>query len=113
MLIMEKSQWHTITDADADRLLDAIDQADEYVNKMLIFRAGLVPPQLRWLQLSAHRFYDLLSPRELQVFKLRCQDHTFPEIAEVVGVTESSCKEYWRRTLIKIRRVIETSNSDE
>lgn len=110
---MEKSQWHTITDADADRLLDAIDQADEFVNKMIIFRAGLIAPELRWLQLSAHHFYDLLSPRELQVFKLRCRDYTFPEIAEVVGVTDSSCKEYWRRTLIKIRNVIDSGTSDE
>lgn len=110
---MEESQWHTITDADAERLLDAMDQADEYVQKMLVFRSGLIPPPLRWLQLSAHQFYDLLSPRELQVFKLRCLDHTFPEIAEVVGVTDSSCKEYWRRTLIKIRHVIDSGNSDE
>ena len=110
---MEESQWHTITDADADRLLDAMDQADEYVQKMLVFRSGLIPPPLRWLQLSAHQFYDLLSPRELQVFILRCRNHTFPEIAEVVGVTDSSCKEYWRRTLIKIRDVIDSGNSDE
>ena len=110
---MEESQWHTITDADADRLLDAMDQADEYVQKMLVFRSGLIPPPLRWLQLSAHQFYDLLSPRELQVFILRCRNHTFPEIAEVVGVTDSSCKEYWRRTLIKIRDVIDSGIGDE
>ena len=110
---MDESQWHTITDADADRLLDAMDQADEYVQKMLVFRSGLIPPPLRWLQLSAHQFYDLLSPRELQVFILRCRNHTFPEIAEVVGVTDSSCKEYWRRTLIKIRHVIDSGISDE
>ena len=110
---MEESQWHTITDADAERLLDASDQADEYLQKMVVFRSGLISPPLRWLQLSAHQFYDLLSPRELQVFKLRCLDHTFPEIAEVVGVTDSSCKEYWRRTLIKIRHVIDSGNSDE
>ena len=109
---MEESQWHTITDADADRLLDAMDQADEYVQKMLVFRSGLIPPPLRWLQLSAHQFYDLLSPRELHVFKLRCLDHTCPEIAEVVGVTESSCKVYWTRTITKIHNVIDEPISD-
>ena len=110
---MEESQWHTITDADAARLIDAIDQADDYLQKMIVFRSGLIPSHLRWLQISAHQFYDLLSPRELQVFQLRIRNHTFPEIAEVVGVTDSSCKEYWRRTLVKIHDVIESGNSDE
>jgi DNA-binding NarL/FixJ family response regulator len=108
-----ESYWHNLTDADADRLIEAIDQADEYLQKMIAFRTGLIPPHLRWLQTSAHQFYDLLSPRELQVFQLRIRKHTFPEIAQVVGVTESSCKVYWRRTLNKITNVIEQSNSDE
>jgi DNA-binding NarL/FixJ family response regulator len=107
-----ESYWHNLTDADADRLIEAIDQADEYLQKMIVFRTGLIPKHLRWLQTSAHEFYDLLSPRELQVFQLRIRKHTFPEIAQVVGVTESSCKVYWRRTLNKIKNVIGTPNND-
>ena len=107
-----ESHWHNLTDADADRLIEAIDQADEYLQKMIVFRTGLIPPELRWLQLSAHTFYDLLSPRELQVFQLRVRKHTFPEIAEVVGVTESSCKVYWTRTITKIHNVIDEPISD-
>tara|TARA_R110001592_G_scaffold110221_1_gene306365 strand:+ start:62 stop:391 length:330 start_codon:yes stop_codon:yes gene_type:complete len=107
-----ESNWHNLTDVDADRLVEAIDQADEYLEKMIVFRSGLIAKELRWLQTSAHEFYDLLSPRELQVFQLRIRRHTFPEIAESVGVTESSCKVYWSRTIKKIKNVIDSGVSD-
>jgi DNA-binding NarL/FixJ family response regulator len=103
-----ESTWTTLTDADADRLINAIDQADEYLTKLAIFRSGLIPPELRWLQYSAHEFYDAFSEQELKVFKMRCQKHTYPIIATELGISESSCKVYWARSLKKIRRVIET-----
>tara|TARA_R100001594_G_scaffold40078_2_gene71924 strand:- start:2968 stop:3300 length:333 start_codon:yes stop_codon:yes gene_type:complete len=109
---MEETHWHNITDEDNDRLLNAIEHQDAVLQKLIVFRSGLIPKELRWLQLSAHKFYDLMSDRELQVFKMRIRSHTFPEIASVVGVTESSCKEYWRRTLKKISNVIDLPNSD-
>ena len=85
---MEETHWHNITDRDTDRLLSAIEHQDKITQKLLVFRSGLIPKELRWLQLSAHNFYDLMSARELQVFKLRVRSHTFPEIAEVVGVAK-------------------------
>tara|TARA_R110000824_G_scaffold108603_4_gene255776 strand:- start:2628 stop:2960 length:333 start_codon:yes stop_codon:yes gene_type:complete len=109
---MEETHWHNITDRDTDRLLSAIEHQDKITQKLLVFRSGLIPKELRWLQLSAHNFYDLMSARELQVFKLRIRSHTFPEIAEVVGVTESSCKTYWRRTIKKIHTVIDPPSND-
>jgi len=109
---MEETAWHNITDEDTDRLLNAIEHQDKVLQKLIVFRSGLIPKEMRWLQLKAHEFYDLLSKRELQVFKLRVRSHTFPEIASVVGVTESSCKEYWRRTIKKINAVIGLPNSD-
>ena len=110
---MEETAWHNITDEETDRLLSAIEHQDTVLQKLIVFRSGLIPKELRWLQLSAHEFYDLMSDRELQVFKMRVRSHTFPEIAEVLGVTESSCKTYWRRTLKKIRDVIDQPISDE
>jgi DNA-binding NarL/FixJ family response regulator len=109
---MEETQWHNLTDSDTDRLLSAIEHQDDVLKKLIVFRSGLIPKELRWLQLKAHEFYDLLSERELQVFKLRVRSHTFPEIAAVVGVTESSCKEYWRRTIKKINAVIDLPSND-
>jgi len=103
-----KSTWTTLTDADADRLIDAIDQADEFSTKMAIFRSGLIPQELRWLQLAAHEFYDSFSEQELKVFKMKVQKHTYPIIADELGISESSCKVYWARSLKKIKRVIET-----
>ncbi len=80
---------------------------------MLVFRSGLIEPHLRNLQLSAHKFYDLMSPQELRVFKQRTLGHTFVDIAKEMEITESSVKEYWRRTLNKIKNVIEQANIDE
>jgi DNA-binding NarL/FixJ family response regulator len=57
--------------------------------------------------------YDLMSPQELRVFKQRTLGHTFVNIAIEMEITESSVKEYWRRTLNKIRNVIEKANRDE
>jgi DNA-binding NarL/FixJ family response regulator len=101
------STWTTLTDADADRLIDAIDLANEFTIKLAIFRSGLIPPELRWLQSKAHEFYDDFSEQELKVFKMRCQKHTYPIIATELGISESSCKVYWSRSLKKIKRVIE------
>ena len=103
------STWTTLTDADGDRLIDAMEQADEYLQKLAIFRSGLIDPELRWLQLAAHDFYDSFSSRDLEVFKMRCQKHTYPVIAEALGITESSCKVYWSRSLKKIKTVIDSS----
>ncbi len=104
-----ESNWINLTDADGDRLIDAMEQADEYMKKLAIFRSGLIKPELRWLQLAAHEFYDSFSNRELTVFKMRCQHHTYPVIAEELGISESSCKVYWSRSLQKIKNVIESS----
>jgi len=105
--------WSNLTDENTDKWLHAIDRADRYHLQMLVFRSGLIEPHLRHLQISAHRFYDLLSPQELRVFKQRTLGHTFVSIASEMEITESSVKEYWRRTLNKIRNVIEKANRDE
>jgi len=93
--------WPNLTDRDTERLGEAIDQAEEYKRKLAIFRSGLIPPELRWLQLAAHETYDSLSPRELEVFKMRTKQHTFPVIAQVLDISVSSAKTYWRRSLAK------------
>jgi DNA-binding NarL/FixJ family response regulator len=54
-----------------------------------------------------------MSPQELRVFKQRTLGHTFVSIAVEMEITESSVKEYWRRTLNKIKNVIEQANIDE
>ena len=102
-----ESNWINLTDADSDKLIDAMEQADEYLQKLAIFRSGLIEPELRWLQTAAHEFYDSFSDRELTVFKMRCQHQTNPVIAEKLGISESSCKVYWSRSLTKITTVIE------
>ena len=92
--------WSNLTDENTDKWLHAIDRADRYHLHMLVFR-------------SAHKFYDLMSPQELRVFKQRTLGHTFVNIAKEMEITESSVKEYWRRTLNKIKNVIEQANIDE
>ena len=105
--------WSNLTDDNTDKWLHAIDRADRYHVQMLVFRSGLIDPDLRHLQISAHAFYDLMSPQELRVFKQRTLGHTFVDIAVEMEITESSVKEYWRRTLKKIHAVIEMANIDE
>ena len=91
--------WQNITQDDS--LADAIDQAEEYSIKMAIFQSGLIPPEQRWLQLSAHHIYDQLSDRELTVLKMRTNQHTFPSIALALDISASSAKTYWRRAMDK------------
>lgn len=105
--------WSNLTDDNTDKWLHAINRADRYHRMMLVFRSGLIEPELRHLQLSAHQFYDLMSPQELRVFQQRILGHTFVSIAIEMEITESSVKEYWRRTLKKIKNVIEASINDE
>lgn len=94
-------EWHNLSDADAALLEDAINQSEEYMKKLAIFRSGLIPPDQRWLQTNAHEIYDKLSTRELAVFEMRTLQHTFPVIAEALGISVSSAKTYWRRCLAK------------
>lgn len=93
--------WPIITEADYERLIESIDLGDEYFRKLTIFRSGLIEPSMRHWQLSAHEAYDSLSERELQVFKMRLKSHSFPLIAEVLEISESSAKTYWRRGIRK------------
>jgi|TARA_R100000773_G_scaffold40044_1_gene35839 DNA-binding NarL/FixJ family response regulator len=105
--------WSNLTDENTDKWLHAIDRADRYHTMILVFRSGLIEPSLRHLQLAAHQFYDRMSPQELRVFKERIRGHAFVDIAQEMEITESSVKEYWRRTLIKIKAVIESSNKED
>jgi DNA-binding CsgD family transcriptional regulator len=101
--------WPNLTDDDQVRLEDAITQGDEFRKKLLIFRSGLISEKYRWLQLEAHKIYDSLSERELQVFKMRTKQHTFPQIASVLDISVSSAKTYWRRSLAKCAKGWESS----
>ena len=105
--------WSNLTDENTDKWLHAIDRADRYHRMMVIFRSGLIEPEVRHLQLAAHKFYDLMSPQELRVFSKRVNGFSFVQIADEMAITESSVKEYWRRTLKKITTVIEKSSKDE
>ena len=102
--------WHNLSDADATLLEDAITQSESFAEKMAIFRSGLIPEELRWLQLGAHEIYDQLSPRELTVFQMRTKKHTFPTIADALEISVSSAKTYWRRCLGKCARMFVSSN---
>ena len=109
-------EWHNLSDADAALLEDAITQSEEYAQKLAIFQSGLIEPELRWLQLGAHDIYDQLSEREKTVFNMRLQKHTFPLIAEVLEISVSSAKTYWRRCMAKCAKLFMSSNepiSDE
>tara|TARA_R100001163_G_C5005234_1_gene152994 strand:+ start:392 stop:733 length:342 start_codon:yes stop_codon:yes gene_type:complete len=93
--------WPLITNKDYDRLIESIDLGDEFFQKLAIFRSGLIPFHLRQWQLNAHKAYDILSERELEVFKMRLKSHTFPMIAQSLGISDSSAKTYWRRAIKK------------
>ncbi len=103
-------EWHNLSDADATLLEDAIVQSEEFAAKLAIFRSGLIPPEQRWLQINAHDIYDKLSVRELEVFKLRTCQHTFPVIAEALKISVSSAKTYWRRCLGKCTKAFMSPN---
>ena len=102
--------WVELTDADAERLVSAITRAKDYARKMAIFQSAFIEKEHRWLQLAAHDLYDELSPREREVFKMRIMQHTFPIIAEALGISESSAKTYWLRTMAKCSKLFMSSN---
>tara|TARA_R110002020_G_scaffold177887_1_gene370651 strand:+ start:2323 stop:2667 length:345 start_codon:yes stop_codon:yes gene_type:complete len=103
-------EFPLLTDADQERLEDAITLSTSFRFKLNIFNSGLIPPEKRWLQYAAHKAYDNLSDRELQVFKLRCKMITFPLIGEQLDISTSSAKTYWRRALMKCAVLWESSN---
>jgi len=102
--------WVELTDEDAERLVRAMERADDYAHNMAIFQSAFIEPKLRWLQLSAHELYDELSDREREVFKMRIQQHTFPIIADALGISESSAKTYWLRTMAKCNKLFVSPN---
>ena len=93
--------WPLLTEDDYERLIESIDLGDEFFQKLAAFRSGLISPEMRKWQLMAHQAYDTLSERELQVFKRRLKQHSFPVIAENLAISESSAKTYWRRAIRK------------
>jgi DNA-binding CsgD family transcriptional regulator len=103
-------EWHNLSDADATLLEDAIIQSEEFAERLAVFRSGLISPEKRWLQLSAHKIYDDLSARELEVFKMRTLKHTFPVIADALDISVSSAKTYWRRCLAKCTAAFMSTN---
>ena len=103
-------EFPLLTDADQERLESAITLSTSFRFKLNIFNSGLIPPEKRWLQHAAHRAYDNLSMRELQVFKLRCKMISFPLIGEQLRISTSSAKTYWRRALMKGAVLWESSN---
>tara|TARA_R100000329_G_scaffold150544_1_gene143758 strand:- start:1232 stop:1570 length:339 start_codon:yes stop_codon:yes gene_type:complete len=108
-------EWHNLSDADATLLEDAINQSEQFSEKLAIFRSGLIPQDQRWLQTNAHEIYDKLSERELEVFRMRTLQHTFPVIADALEISVSSAKTYWRRCLAKCSKSFMSpneSNSD-
>ena len=104
------SDWPLLTDADQERLEEAITLSESFKWKLNVFTSGLIDKENRWLQLAAHKAYDSLSKRDLQVFKLRCKLITFPLIAEQLNISTSSAKTYWRRSLAKCMALWESSD---
>jgi len=102
--------WVELTDEDAERLVSAITRAKDYAKKMAIFQSGFIAPNMRWLQTSAHELYDELSDREREVFSMRIQQHTFPIIADALGISESTAKTYWLRTMAKCSKLFVSPN---
>ena len=93
--------FQLLTDKDYERLIESMELRDEFFQKLAVFRSGLIDSSLRHWQLKAHKAYDTLSVRELEVFKMRLKSHTFPMIASSLGISDSSAKTYWRRALKK------------
>ena len=112
MYISLHMDWPNLTDENTKMLEDAIDQGNEYSKMMAIFQSGMIEKKYRWLQLSAHVMYDSFSVRQKEVFALRIKQHTFPEIADALGMSVSSAKTYWRRSLVKCQRVIHSGISE-
>ena len=108
--ISDMDEFPLLTDTDQERLESAITLSTSFRFKLNIFNSGLIPPDQRWLQKAAHKAYDNLSERELQVFKLRCKMITFPLIGEQLAISTSSAKTYWRRALMKCADLWESSN---
>jgi DNA-binding CsgD family transcriptional regulator len=104
--------WPNLTEKNTKMLEDAIDQGEEYTMMMAIFQSGMIEKKYRWLQLSAHAMYDSFSNRQMQVFIMRIKQHSFPEIADALEMSVSSAKTYWRRSLVKCMRVIQSGNSE-
>ena len=102
--------WVELTDEDAERLVSAITRAKDYAKNMAIFQSGFIAPDMRWLQTSAHELYDELSDREREVFSMRIQQHTFPIIADALGISESTAKTYWLRTMAKCSKLFVSPN---
>jgi DNA-binding CsgD family transcriptional regulator len=90
-----------ITEESLETLAESVELANDFSEKMTAFRSGLIAKDLRWYQLAAHRAYDQLSSREKEVFMMRLRNHSFPLIAEQIGVSVSSAKTYWRRCIKK------------
>ena len=103
-------EFPLLTDKDQAILEDAITLSASFRFKLNIFNSGLIPPEKRWLQFAAHKAYDILSERELQVFKLRCKMISFPLIGEQLKISTSSAKTYLRRALIKCASLWESSD---
>ena len=104
--------WPNLTNENTKMLEDAVDQGNEYAMMMAIFQSGMIEKKYRWLQLSAHVMYDSFSVSQNEVFSLRIKQHTFTEIADALGMSVSSAKTYWRRSLVKCERVIHSGNSE-
>ena len=100
------ADWYTLTDEDAERLESAITQSEEFATKMAIFSAAFIAPELRYLQLSAHRIYDELSEREKQVFELKLKGYECTHIALTLEISRSSARTYWARALSKCARAV-------
>jgi len=108
--IPRMEEFPLLTDADQEILERSITLSTSFRFKLNIFNSGLIPPEKRWLQRAAHKAYDNLSERELQVFQLRCKMLTFPLIGEQLDISTSSAKTYWRRALMKCAILWESSD---
>ena len=97
---------YTLTDVDAERLEEAITHSEEYATKMAIFASAFIAPEMRYLQLAAHKIYDELSEREKQVFEMKLKGHECMHIALALEISRSSARVYWARALSKCAKVI-------
>ena len=95
-----------ITDADLARLEDAVLLAEEYSEKLGLFKSGFISPELRRFQIAAYAIYDICSDRQLEVCHLRLKNFTFREIGEALGIGTSTAKIHWYRVLKKVSSVL-------
>tara|TARA_Y100000310_G_scaffold327409_1_gene393736 strand:+ start:177 stop:482 length:306 start_codon:yes stop_codon:yes gene_type:complete len=91
-----------LSDADGQRLVDAIDLAGGFHNKTRALINGLLfDDEYENFFNAGRRWAARLSKRESDVVIMKLRGMSFYRIADILGLHPSSTKTYWRRAMGK------------